>query len=71
MPSPQLKTHVSLFVPEQKYPGSIVQVLEHPFPLTVPPSSHCSVTGFKRPFPQEEVQTEAGGVDEQTYPYSV
>jgi len=52
-------------VPEQKYPGSIVHVLEHPFPLTVPPSSHCSVIGFKRPFPQDDVQTEAGGVEVQ------
>ena len=71
IPSVHVVTQVWLCVPEQVYPVSIVQVLEHPLPLAVPPSSHCSVTGFKSPFPQEEEQTEAGGVVVHVYPYSL
>jgi len=56
MPSLQVVTQVSLLVPEHVNPYSIEQVLEHPLPLLVPPSSHCSVKGFNSPFPQVEEQ---------------
>ncbi len=71
MPSPQVVMHVSLFVPEQVYPYSMVQALEHPLPSNWAPSSHCSVSGFKRPFPQVDVQSDFGGVEVQAYPASV
>ena len=48
-----------------------MQELEQPFPSMIPPSSQCSVKGFKSPFPQTEVQTEAGGVAVQMNPYSL
>lgn len=71
MPSPQVVTQVSLWVPEQVYPCSIAHVLEHPFPSAVPPSSHYSVRGFSNPFPQEEEHTEKGGAVVHVYPDSI
>ena len=68
-PSPQEEVQLSGSAPLQVNPYSFKQ-FEHPSSGTELPSSHSSV-GCLFEFPQNEEQTEAGGVVEQLYPYSM
>ena len=58
----QLSTEV-VVPPPQIYMGSIIQILLHPSPLSIPPSSHCSVACFS-PSPQFTVQADLATLGE-------